>query len=244
VTRTSPLSNFAAGPFPGAVQLRIAFSLAVLVLFGLPTPGAAQEMSAFPETPRAVRRIDSAAPVSLSETATGGPSVLTADTGKTLIRRLGDASNGNADRPRSQWMVWVVLVGIVGSAAGLSFWARRGGGPSHWKIPNTVFQVLGRSAVSPNQSVTLLRLGERVLLVSSSGATMQTLAVVTDPVEVATITSECLSKRSAQIAELTPPPTRRATVKHVPETQAVAGTIGAERSVRTPRPAGSEVGNA
>ncbi|QDT55740.1 hypothetical protein Pan44_37870 [Caulifigura coniformis] len=140
-------------------------------------------------------------------------------------------------------MVWLVMVGIVGSAAGLSFWARRSGGTSHWRIPNTVFQVLGRSAVSPNQSVTLLRLGERVLLVSSSGATMQTLAVVTDPVEVATITAECLSKRAAQIAELQTPPKRRA-AERTPESKAVAGTIGGERPVNAPRRGGTEVGHA
>jgi hypothetical protein len=211
-----------------------------------------QELSAFPETSRPLRRIDTAAPVQLADAASattipgGAVSLLPASvevTGsKTPIRRLAEA--GEVAGTRSQATVWVVLIGIVAAAGGLSLWARRGPGATHWKIPSNVFQVLGRSAVNGNQSVTLLRLGERVLLVSSSGAGMQTLAVVTDPAEVAAITSECLSKRTAQLARISPTGTTRPAETEVGP-RVVAGGIGVEgRISRTARRTVREFDNA
>ena len=199
-----------------------------LVWLLIPASASAQEVSAFPDTPRPVRRLDAAAPVLIGDVA-ASPFVAPAiEPAKTPIRRLadGDAAAGG----RSGAMVWVVMLGIIATAVGLSFWARSSGRTNHWKLPASVFQVLGKASISGNQSVTLLRLGERVLLVSSSGATMQTLAVVTDPAEVAAMTSECLSRRKSQIAEPVESPRRRerraatqATID--PEPRAVAGRI-------------------
>jgi flagellar biogenesis protein FliO len=204
--------------------LRVLF--AVFVLFCGSLAGA-QQISAFPETPRPVRRLDAAVPVTLAGTPTATPAAFTIDPSKTPIRRIADDAN-DAAGPRSSWTVWFMLLALVGAAVGISFWTRRSGGVRHWRLPATVFQVLGKSSVGPNQSVTLLRLGERVLLVSSAGATMQTLAVVTDPVEVATITSECLSKRSVQLVE--PPVRRTARPAAGAEGPAVAGSIdGSDR---------------
>lgn len=237
----SPLSKFAAGLLACIQELRLLAIAAVLVLGA--SRATAQERSAFPETPRPVRRIDSSPPISLSDTG-NAPTGL-ADAGKTPIRRLTDAENPAGSKPRSQTTVWIVLIGIVAAAAGLSLWARRGGGTAHWKIPSNVFQVLGRTTVSGNQSVTLLRLGERVLLVSSSGPAMQTLAVVTDPVEVATITSECLSKRTAHVAHAAPgrgrPAARNA---HDTSPRPVAGSIGSDPTAPTARRTVREFDNA
>lgn len=220
----SPRPNAATGQGPALAVLRVVAMWAGLLIV---STASGQEQSAFPETPRPVRRLDAELPVTLADASTKTQSPLTADASKTPIRRIADESGNDAVRPRSSWMVWMMLVVMVGVAAGLSLWTRGGAG-GHWKLPSTVFQVLGKSVVGPNQSVTLLRLGERVLLVSSSGATMQTLAVVTDPVEVATITSECLSKRSAQLCELT----RRPAVQN--GSPVVAGSIGGQER-RAPR---------
>jgi len=216
----SPRPNAATGRWPVLATLRVVGTWALLLC----APAMGQELSAFPETPRPVRRLDANLPVTLADSSTNTPAPFTADSAKTPIRRVTDESGNDATRPRSSWTVWALLVVIVGAAAGLSLWTRRGGVGGHWKLPTTVFQVLGKSPVGPNQSVTLLRLGERVLLVSSSGPTMQTLAVVTDPVEVATITSECLSKRSVQLSELSRPSARKVQT----ESPAVAGSIGGQ----------------
>jgi flagellar biogenesis protein FliO len=223
----SPRPIAATGRMPVSATLRLVAMTAALlsgaVAFG-------QERSAFPETPRPVRRVDADLPVTLTGASASLSVPFSADPAKTPIRRITDESGDNALKPRSSWTVWAMLVVIVGAAAGLSLWTRRGGVGGHWKLPSTVFQVLGKSPVGPNQSVTLLRLGERVLLVSSSGPAIQTLAVVTDPVEVATITSECLSKRSAQLTELT----RRPSAPVQSDAPAVAGSIsGQERRART-----------
>jgi flagellar biogenesis protein FliO len=228
----SPRPKAATGRGPGIAALRVAAICAGLLSSSL---AAAQERSAFPETPRPVRRLDADLAVTLADPAATLPPFST-DATKTPIRRIAEETGQDAAKPRSSWTVWAMLVVMVGAAAGLSLWTRRSGSGGHWKLPSTVFQVLGKSTVGPNQSVTLLRLGERVLLVSSSGATMQTLAVVTDPVEVATITSECLSKRSAQLSELT----RRPVVPT--ESPAVAGTIGGQE--RRASRVKSEVNNA
>jgi len=214
--------------------------MAAWLLFAGGSAARAQEVSAFPETPRPVRRLDTALPVTLAGAPAAASAPFMAEAAKTPIRRMADEASSDASKPRSTWTVWFMLVGLVAAAAGISFWTRRTGGVRQWKLPTTVFQVLGKSAVGPNQSVTLLRLGERVLLVSSSGATMQTLAVVTDPVEVATITAECLSKRIVPLEE----PPRRPMPRRAAESEgpAVAGTIGSEVT-RRPRTK-SEVNNA
>jgi flagellar biogenesis protein FliO len=48
-----------------------------------------------------------------------------------------------------------------------------------------IIEVLSRVSVAPRQHVLLLRLGDRVLLVSDSGNSMRTLTEITDPDEVA-----------------------------------------------------------
>ena len=227
----SPRPNTATGQLPVPVRLRVVATCGLLLCASV---AIAQDVSAFPQTPRPVRRVDADLPLTLAD-ASSSPALFTADSGKTPIRRITDEPGNDATKPRSSWMVWGMLVVIVGAAAGLSLWTRRGSVGGHWKLPSTVFQVLGKSPVGPNQSVTLLRLGERVLLVSSSGATMQTLAVVTDPVEVATITSECISKRSAQLTEFSARPAARPTVQT--ESPAVAGSIsGQERRASRTKP--------
>jgi flagellar biogenesis protein FliO len=228
VTRKSPRPYAAAGPVSVFATLRLAATCAVLLMSAV---ASGQDVSAFPDSPRPVRRLDAAIPVTLVDSGTSPVAPIAADLGKTPIRRVADES-GDSSKPRSSWTMWAVLAVIVGTATGLSLWTRKAGTGGHWKLPSTVFQVLGRSAVGPNQSVTLLRLGERVLLVSSSGPAMQTLAVVTDPVEVATITSECLSKRSVQLAD--PPAKSKPRLAMATEAAAVAGMIGGDdRRVRT-----------
>ena len=208
--------------------------LLCLVWLLIPATASAREASAFPETPRPIRRLDAATPVLIGDVATSPAVAVAAEPAKTPIRRLADGEA--AAGQRSGGMVWVVMLGIIAAAVGLSFWARSNGRTSHWALPASVFQVLGKASVSGNQSVTLLRLGERVLLVSSSGATMQTLAVVTDPAEVAAMTSECLSRRKSQLVEPAETPRRRersaATQSTVDaEPRAVAGRIVNDRVI-------------
>ncbi len=96
----------------------------------------------------------------------------------------------------------------------------RGMGP----LPADVFEVLGRAAVGQKQSVTLLRLGDRLLLVAISAAGIETLSEITDPDEVTRLLGIC---RQAQPTSATtafrhvlqqmsvPPRATRAEDRHV-----------------------------
>ncbi len=231
----SPLPNFATWGRPLAASVRMLAFLGALLHAAAAANG--QELSTFPETPRPIRRLDHATPVALSDPLVAESAV---EAGKTPIRRVSDVSATASPASRSPATVWLVLIGIVAVASLVSYWSRRSGAGGHWKIPATVLQVLGRTQVSPNQSVTLLRLGERVLLVSSSGATLQTLAVITDPAEVAAMTAECLSQRSSHLAAAMngpsrrgpQPPPREPSDSTEREPGPVAGSIGHERASR------------
>jgi flagellar biogenesis protein FliO len=58
-------------------------------------------------------------------------------------------------------------------------------------LPSDVLELLGRAPVGQKQSVTLLRLGDRLLLVAISAAGIETLSEITDPDEVTRLVGIC-----------------------------------------------------
>lgn len=63
-------------------------------------------------------------------------------------------------------------------------------------LPTEAIEILGRKPIEPHLSVYLIRCGARILVVGSSADGMQTLAEVTDPVEVDYLAGIC--RRSEQ----------------------------------------------
>jgi flagellar biogenesis protein FliO len=63
----------------------------------------------------------------------------------------------------------------------------RGSGP----LPGDVLEVLGRATIGHRQSVTLLRLGDRLLLIATNASGMHTLGEITDPDEVTRLLGIC-----------------------------------------------------
>ncbi|MCH7988750.1 MAG: flagellar biosynthetic protein FliO [Planctomycetes bacterium] len=63
-------------------------------------------------------------------------------------------------------------------------------------LPTEAIEILGRKPIEPHLSVYLIRCGTRILVVGSSADGMQTLAEVTDPVEVDYLAGIC--RRSDQ----------------------------------------------
>lgn len=57
--------------------------------------------------------------------------------------------------------------------------------------PREAIEVLGRCRIESRQSVYLVRLGSRVLVLGSSGGELSALSDITDPVEVDLITAQC-----------------------------------------------------
>ena len=85
---------------------------------------------------------------------------------------------------------WVLsTLAALGVVIGLVFvirWVLRRGGVASTSTPrSSVVEVLSRSTVAPRSHVVLMRVGQRVLIVSDSPAGMRTLAQVSDPEEVA-----------------------------------------------------------
>ncbi len=58
-------------------------------------------------------------------------------------------------------------------------------------LPREAAEVLGRCRIEPRQSLYLVRLGSRILVVGSSGGSLSPVAEITDPVEVDLIAGRC-----------------------------------------------------
>ncbi len=58
-------------------------------------------------------------------------------------------------------------------------------------IPREAVDVLGRRTVDPRSSIYVVRVGAKVLLLGSSSNGLTSLSEITDPIEVATLTSLC-----------------------------------------------------
>lgn len=81
---------------------------------------------------------------------------------------------------------------IVLGAFFLLAWAIRRGMPNAMsRLPNDVIEVLGRATLTAKQSVHLVRLGNKLLLVSATPTGAETLAEVTDPDEVTRLIGLC-----------------------------------------------------
>lgn len=89
----------------------------------------------------------------------------------------------------------VRVVGSLALVLGIFFvavWAMRRGQPaSAALLPQEVLEVLGRASFPGRQQVHLIRLGAKLVLVSVTPAGMDTIAEVTDPLEVDRLAGLC-----------------------------------------------------
>jgi flagellar biogenesis protein FliO len=63
-------------------------------------------------------------------------------------------------------------------------------------VPREAVDVLGRRTLDPRNSVYVVQVGSKILLLGSSAAGMNTLSEITDPIEVATLTNLCRAEQS------------------------------------------------
>ncbi len=87
------------------------------------------------------------------------------------------------------------VLGSCGAVVGLFLivaWILRRGMPKgSGLLPREVVEVLGRAPLAARQQVHLLRLGNKLILVSMTPAGIETLTEVTDPLEVDRLTGLC-----------------------------------------------------
>jgi flagellar biogenesis protein FliO len=88
--------------------------------------------------------------------------------------------------------VWIAL-GMAGLGLGaILLLARRAGShPAAGRLPATMFEVVGRQRLTASASVLLVRVGDRLLLLSAAGEQLTTLTAIDDPEQVARWMAAC-----------------------------------------------------
>ncbi len=115
-----------------------------------------------------------------------------------LINAGDEPSDGEASEGSSTWnpgwigLLWplaLVLVGIF-----VMFWAAKRYLPGLRRMAGSrAVEILGRAYLTPRQSVTVVKLGRRVLVIGQTAEQLSALASITDPEEVSEIVGLCES---------------------------------------------------
>ncbi len=114
--------------------------------------------------------------------------------------RDANRAQGNA---ATSWSatVWPLLL-VVGLIVVGARWLKSRSPVATRGLPAEVFEMLGRKAIDARTSVVLARCGSRLLLLSQSPHGLQTLAEITDPVEIDCLAGLCRStQRDQTLAE-------------------------------------------
>lgn len=114
---------------------------------------------------------------------------------KRLIFGKGRATDtGSGDRPGVNLlsMLWPLLLVLAGIA--LLFWAARKYLPGVRRLTGSrAAEVLARTHLSPRQSINIIKLGRRILVVGQTGEQLSPLGSITDPEEVSELIGLCES---------------------------------------------------
>lgn len=115
-----------------------------------------------------------------------------------LQRRAGqsvDSAGDNANKRDSGSFTSIIsaLVFVVVLIAIVLNVLKRFGGKTVGRVPDDVIEVLGHKLLNRQQTIHVIRCGSRVLILGESSASLNTLAEVTDPVEVDCLTGMCRS---------------------------------------------------
>ena len=105
--------------------------------------------------------------------------------------------------PRSSLTNLAISLGLVLAIFFGLVWILRRVNPAATKaeIPGEVVQILGRAPLNGRQSMQLVRLGDKILLLAISPTGTEPLGEITDRDEVDAITEICRSKNKNKIAE-------------------------------------------
>jgi flagellar biogenesis protein FliO len=118
-----------------------------------------------------------------------------------LKRKSGSSSNDesrfidNRAGSSSAGMVLSVLVVLLLFVLGLAKVFLKRSPYSISGLPIDAVDVLGRRTVDPRNSVYMIKVGSRLILLGSSPAGLSSLAEITDPIEVASLSNVCAAAR-------------------------------------------------
>lgn len=96
-------------------------------------------------------------------------------------------------------------------------------------IPSEVIQTLGSTAIDPRTRITMIRLGNRILVLAQSASGIEPISEITDPDEVRNLTALCVGDSKAQFSS---------TLQSIEHEPAQAGFVGQQSSqpVTAPKP--------
>lgn len=149
----------------------------------------------------AAARLDASASEPSGASASG-PVVLSGEPAPAPLRRLtprGESpaitESGRSGLPSAGSALSALAVVVLIGLGGARLWKTHGPKPTA-AAPREAIEVLGRCRIEPRQSVYLVRLGSRILVLGSGGGELSTLSEVTDAVEVDLITAQCRDGRA------------------------------------------------
>lgn len=145
-----------------------------------------------------------------------------------------DSGNRNlASKPFSGSIVTVgCSLGVVlGLFAALVWVTRRFGNRSmaHGAIPAEVLQPLGSAPIDARTTLTMVRCGNRVLVLARTPTGIQPITEITDPKEVRHVTALCLGDAKKEFAS---------TLQAIEREETPSGYVGASPEKPTPRSSG------
>lgn len=114
------------------------------------------------------------------------------------------AVGASAERNGSPYRIggpgWFLAVALVLSGTAVALWFGKRGSPlRRGRLPDEVFESLGKAPLSPKLEAHLLRLGGKLVLVGVQAGEARTLTEVTDPVEVQRIVTACSAAQPSSI---------------------------------------------
>jgi flagellar biogenesis protein FliO len=159
-----------------------------------------------------------------------------------LPSRPGDSSGEKSSGPRTMGAI-VSVIASLAIVLGLFFvvaWMMRRTLPaSTRRLPDDVVETLGRAPLAGRQQMHLLRFGNKLLLVCVSPTGVDTLAEITDPMEIERVTELCAKTKSSGATKAfkqifgqmsgdkplaaSPPGSRKASFSSAGRTSAIAG---------------------
>jgi len=112
-----------------------------------------------------------------------------------------DGNSESASGLPSMFTVFGSLLLVLGAFFAIA-WVMRRGMPSRLTaLPTEVVEVLGRSTLATRNQMHLIRVGNKLLLVSVTPTGAETLTEITDPLEVDRLGSICSQQESGGVAE-------------------------------------------
>jgi flagellar protein FliO/FliZ len=123
------------------------------------------------------------------------------------------------------------LAVVLGLFAGLVWINRKvgGGAGNHGAIPKEVVQSLGSTPIDSRNQITMLRCGNRILVLAQNAQGVQPITEITSPDEVNELTAACLGDSKQAFA---------ATLQSIESEPAKAGFLAGQPAAPTPRSRG------